>query len=191
MQRLGESEMKQKASLRFPKCLIFFFLPGSRREFEPCIRERGWLTHIIAAQPPCARSRAEDHHTSLPRPLIEKQYRVLGKHARLLAWLGDFYAQQRMRRAILRNHLNPSILSPHLRRFSYNSEWCLLCFFYLWRAYVKNEQNTCEQKFLSLDQGPSKNMATELTEIKISWKEITLEWSLYGEPLSQIYVFLV
>ena len=175
MQRLGESERKQKASLRFPKCLIFFSFCRGVEGNSSHVQERGWLIHIITVQPPCARSRAEDHHTSLPGSLIEKQYRVLGKHARLLAWWGDFYAQQKMRRAILRNHLNPSILSPHLRRFSHNSEWCLLCFFYLWRAYVKNEQNTCEQKCLFLDQGPSKNMATELTEIKMSWKEITLE----------------
>ena len=32
-----------------------------------------------------ANSRAEDHHASLPGPLIEKKYHVLGKRARLSA----------------------------------------------------------------------------------------------------------
>ena len=53
-----------------------------------------------------ARPRAKDHPTSLRSPLIEKQYRILGICARLLAWLRDFYAQYKMHSSIPRNHLN-------------------------------------------------------------------------------------
>ena len=51
-------------------------------------------------------SRAKDHCTSLPGPLIEKQYCVLRMCACLFTRLHDFYVQCRMPSAILRNNLN-------------------------------------------------------------------------------------
>ena len=41
-----------------------------------------------------ARSRAEEHFTSLHDPFIEKQYRVLGMQTRLFALLRDSYDAQ-------------------------------------------------------------------------------------------------
>ena len=76
-------------------------------------------------------SRAKDHRTSLAGPLIEKQYRFLGMRACLLAWFPlIFFAQYRIRNAILRNHLNTTDLTTKYRRgyaTSLATHSCYLC----------------------------------------------------------------
>ena len=64
-----------------------------------------------------ARFRVKDHRTSLPGPLIEKQHRVLGMHARLFVRLRYFYVQYRMRSATLSNHLKRNTVISNKMKF--------------------------------------------------------------------------
>ena len=104
----------------FLRWLFFNFYNLERMIFTPklCIKNIGHR----------ACSRAKDHHTSLPGPLIEKQYRFLGMRACLLAWFPlIFFAQYRIRNAILRNHLNMTDLMTtysHLTGYAFLLSLC-------------------------------------------------------------------